>query len=101
MLFTGSRARGARQLVANYSANTVLNREGVGPVKPVASEMAGILLEVKVAVGEQVEAGQEIALIESMKMHIPVSSPEGGVVRAIHAQPGQFVNAGDPILELE
>jgi len=87
--------------MANYSVNTMLNWEAAGPVKPVASEMAGILLEVKVTVGEQVTAGQEVALIESMKMHIPVSSPAGGVVRAIHAQPGQFVNAGDLILELE
>ncbi|MBO2519911.1 MULTISPECIES: acetyl-CoA carboxylase biotin carboxyl carrier protein subunit [Limnochorda] len=70
-------------------------------MKSIASEMAGILLDLKVAVGDQVQAGQEVAVIESMKMHIPLNSPEGGVVRAIHAQPGQFVNAGDLIVELE
>lgn len=70
-------------------------------MKPIASEMAGILLEVKVAVGEEVQAGQEVAMIESMKMHIPVSTPQGGVVRVIHAKAGQFINAGDLILELE
>ena len=70
-------------------------------MKSIASEMAGILLDLKVAVGDQVQAGQEVAVIESMKMDIPLNSPEGGVVRAIHAQPGQFVNAGDLIVELE
>ena len=70
-------------------------------MKSIASEMAGILLDLKVAVGDQVQAGQEVAVIESMTMHLPLNSPEGGVVRAIHAQPGQFVNAGDLIVELE
>lgn len=70
-------------------------------MKQILSEMAGILLEYKVSPGEAIRAGQEVAVLESMKMHIPVQSPQDGVVRAVSAQPGSFINQGDPLLELE
>ncbi|BAS29030.1 biotin/lipoyl-containing protein [Limnochorda pilosa] len=70
-------------------------------MKQVLSDMAGILLEVKVGPGDEVRPGQEVAVLESMKMQIPVQSAEAGVVRSIHVQPGHFVNQGDPLLDLE
>ena len=66
----------------------------------VKSEMAGTLLELKVKVGDKVTAGQEIAVMESMKMEVPVTCPKAGTVATISKNKGDFVNEGEVILEL-
>ena len=66
----------------------------------VASELQGTLVSVLVAEGATVSAGQEIALIESMKMHHGVVAPTDGVVAAWHAAPGDTLAVGDPIASL-
>ncbi|MCL2543295.1 MAG: acetyl-CoA carboxylase biotin carboxyl carrier protein subunit [Nocardioidaceae bacterium] len=50
-----------------------------------------------VAVGQRVEVGQQLALLESMKMEIPVSAPVAGVVADLPAAIGQIVQEGDPV----
>ncbi len=62
--------------------------------------MAGTLLEVKVKVGDRVSEGQEVAIIESMKMEVPILSGAGGTVKSILKQVGDFVNAADVLIEL-
>jgi oxaloacetate decarboxylase alpha subunit len=47
------------------------------------------------AVGEQVEAGQTIVVLEAMKMENDLATPRAGSVRAIRVSPGQAVNQGD------
>lgn len=66
----------------------------------IRAEMAGKVLEVCVAEGDVVSEDQDLILIESMKMQIPVGSPEEGTVVKIHVVAEQFLNEGDPILEL-
>lgn len=63
--------------------------------------MAGTVWKIMVAVGDTVRPGQEVAVLESMKMEIPVEAEDAGVVKAIKVEPGTFVNEGDPLLELE
>jgi len=67
----------------------------------VKSEMAGTVLEVKVSVGQTVKAGQEVAVMESMKMEVPLVSPSAGVVEAILKNAGDFVNQGEAVLQLK
>ena len=67
----------------------------------IQAEMAGIVQEVLVSEGQTVEAGQDVVILESMKMQIPVSSPAGGTVRTVRVKPGDFVNQGDVLIELE
>lgn len=67
----------------------------------VAANMAGTVWKVLVAPGETVTPGQDVVILESMKMEIPVSAEIGGTVGKILRQPGDFVDAGDPLLELE
>jgi acetyl-CoA carboxylase biotin carboxyl carrier protein len=67
----------------------------------VRAEMAGKVLEVCVAQGDAVEKDQDLVIIESMKMQIPVGSPQGGTVKTVFVTPDQFLNEGDPILELD
>jgi acetyl-CoA carboxylase biotin carboxyl carrier protein len=66
----------------------------------IVSTMAGTLLEICVQVGDTVEEGQDVAMLESMKMQMYVQADVGGTVKVIHAASGDFVNEGDPILEL-
>ena len=66
----------------------------------VKTEMAGTILEVKVAVGAQVAAGAEVIIMESMKMEVPITAPAAGKVSKILKQVGDFANAGDTLIEL-
>lgn len=66
----------------------------------VKSTMAGTILEVSVNVGDQVEAGQDVATLESMKMQMYLQAEAGGKVKEIKVGAGDFVNEGDVILEL-
>ncbi|MBI2810944.1 MAG: biotin/lipoyl-binding protein [Candidatus Melainabacteria bacterium] len=70
-------------------------------MKQVTSMMAGVVLEVLVKAGDQVTDGQEVAILESMKMQLPVQSTLAGKVSAIKVNSGDFVNEGDAILDLE
>lgn len=67
----------------------------------ITADMAGIVCETRVQPGDRVEAGQELLIIESMKMQIPVAAPAGGVVRHVHVKEGDFVNAGDVLVDLQ
>ncbi len=66
----------------------------------IKSEMAGTLIEYRVKVGDAVTAGQEVALLESMKMEVPVLSPISGKVTKLAKQPQDFVNEGETLIEL-
>jgi acetyl-CoA carboxylase biotin carboxyl carrier protein len=63
--------------------------------------MAGTLLEVLVKPGDVVSEGQDVVMIESMKMHLSIQSDRAGKVAAVNVASGDFVNDGDPLLELE
>jgi len=67
----------------------------------VTSTMAGTIIEVSVGVGDHVEAGQDVACLESMKMQMYLQAETMGKVSAVKVGPGDFVNEGDVILELE
>ena len=65
------------------------------------SPMPGLLTSVAVAVGEPVKAGQELAVIEAMKMENVMRAERDGVVAAIHAAAGDSLAVDQAILELE
>ncbi|SEN21445.1 acetyl-CoA carboxylase biotin carboxyl carrier protein [Mesobacillus persicus] len=63
--------------------------------------MAGNVWKVLVKEGDQVTAGQEVVILESMKMEIPVSVEADGTVTKVHVQEGDFVNDSDIIVDVE
>ncbi|QCX28909.1 biotin/lipoyl-binding carrier protein [Nocardioides jishulii] len=67
---------------------------------PVTAEMASNVLEVPVTVGDSVEVGETVVLLESMKMEIPVLSEVSGVVTDVRFEPGAVVQEGDVLLVL-
>ena len=67
----------------------------------VVTNMAGNLWKLLVQVGDTVEEGQDVAILESMKMEIPVAAEMSGTVKEIHKAEGDFVDEGEVLLELE
>ena len=63
------------------------------------SPMPGLLIAVKVAPGETVKLGQELAVVEAMKMENTLRAEHEGMVSAIHAAPGDNLAANQTILE--
>jgi acetyl-CoA carboxylase biotin carboxyl carrier protein len=66
----------------------------------IRSEIPGAVWQVKIAEGDQVDAGDELIILESMKMEIPVIAPIGGTVSALHVKPDDRVQEGDLLAEL-
>ena len=64
----------------------------------VVAEMVANVMSVAVAVGDQVEAGATVVLLESMKMEIPVLVDEGGPVSAVKVAAGDVVQEGDVLV---
>ncbi len=67
----------------------------------VVCSMAGVVAEVKVQPGDTIEPGQDLLILESMKMMIPFQSETSGVVKEVKVNVGDFVNEGDVVLVLE
>ncbi|TCT17595.1 acetyl-CoA carboxylase biotin carboxyl carrier protein [Melghiribacillus thermohalophilus] len=70
-------------------------------MKQVVANMAGSVWKIVAKEGDQVSKGDDIVILESMKMEIPISAEEDGTVKALKVNEGDFVNEGDVIAELE
>ena len=74
---------------------------GRAPTKLFSSPMPGVILSVAVSVGDEVVTGDEICVLEAMKMQQMLRADWSGIVRSVHVEAGQQVLDGDPIVELE
>ena len=71
----------------------------VGSVK-INAPMPGTILGVKVAVGDSVEKGQTILILEAMKMENEIAAPEAGTVSSINVEAGSSVESGQLLASL-
>ena len=69
--------------------------------KVIRAPMPGKVMAVNVRPGENVSAGQEVCILEAMKMEQSIRVPRDGVIKAIHIKPLQQVSFEDPLIELE
>lgn len=67
----------------------------------IAAVMAGNVYKILVKPGDQVEAGQQVAILESMKMEITITVSSGGTVKEVVVSEGDFVDEGDLLLVLD
>lgn len=67
----------------------------------VLSPMPGTVVNISCKVGDQVSAGQEVCVIEAMKMQNSLTASRSGQVKAIHFAAGDTVGEGDVLVELE
>jgi acetyl-CoA carboxylase carboxyltransferase component len=73
----------------------------VGDSFEVTAPMQGTIVAVDVAVGAQVRKGQQLMLIESMKMHHAIESVTDGIVTGLRVQPGSTVMEGAVVADVE
>ncbi|KIZ53227.1 acetyl-CoA carboxylase biotin carboxyl carrier protein subunit [Bacillus safensis] len=69
-------------------------------MKTVTIQMAGNLWKLLVKQGDEVQKGQEVAILESMKMEIPIVAEEAGIISKVYKGEGEFVDEGEVLLEL-
>jgi biotin carboxyl carrier protein len=67
----------------------------------VTAPMPGRVVRVLVEVGQEVEAGAGLIVVEAMKMQNELKSPKAGVVTSLNAEAGTAVNAGDVLLVID
>ncbi len=67
----------------------------------VDAHITGTVWKIEVEVGDEVEEGDVVAILESMKMEMPVEAEATGTVAEILCEEGQAVNEGDPLARLE
>jgi acetyl/propionyl-CoA carboxylase alpha subunit len=87
------RARAIRELTGAAAAAS-------GPA-PVVAPMPGMIVRVSAQVGDQVQPGQGLVVMEGMKMENELRAMSAGTVRAVLVQPGTAVEKGAVLLELE
>ncbi|MDB5987440.1 MAG: urea carboxylase [Nevskia sp.] len=64
----------------------------------VSADISGSVWKLHVELGQSVEAGQPLLIVEAMKMEFAMLAPVAGIVRALHCKPGKQIAAGDPLL---
>jgi len=75
--------------------------EEVRKVSDVTAPMGGKVIDVKVGVGDAVNEGDEVVILEAMKMELPVVAPEGGTVKEIKCKKGDAVEADAVLISME
>ena len=66
----------------------------------VKASMAGTVWKILVKEGEQVTAGQDVVILESMKMEIPIAAEEAGTVKRIIVAEGDFIDEANDLVEI-
>src|SRR5690606_3182459 len=69
--------------------------------EPLKAPVQGVLVSLAVQPGEQVSAGQQLAVMESMKMEFEGKAECSGIIRALAASPGDNLFAGNPLQFIE
>jgi acetyl-CoA carboxylase biotin carboxyl carrier protein len=72
--------------------------EGLADVE---AHITGTVWKIECQVGQDVEEGDTLVILESMKMEMPVEAEDDGVVKEVSCQEGQAVSEGDTLVVLE
>lgn len=67
----------------------------------VVAPLPGVVLDVKVAAGQWVAAGDVLVVLEAMKMENEILAPAGGTVSQVNVQRGETVDAGDVLVVID
>ena len=63
--------------------------------------MPGVILEINVKAGDQITRGQQVAILDAMKMHNVIGAPRAGTVGEVFVTAGQSVDHGDAIIKFK
>lgn len=65
------------------------------------AKVPGVVEEIKFAVGDSVQKGQPVIILEAMKMKMPVPAHQSGTIKSIAVKAGDRVNPGSLLFEIE
>jgi 3-methylcrotonyl-CoA carboxylase alpha subunit len=88
----------AYALAEEREGTSVSRRQDTGALE---APMPGRVTAVRAEAGQRVKRGEELLVVEAMKMENSLHAPRDGVVRAVHVSPGDMVAPGRPLVELE
>jgi biotin carboxyl carrier protein len=80
-------------------ATPVPRKPAGGGKGTLTAPMPGVILEVNVKAGEQITRGQQVAILDAMKMHNVIGAPRAGTVGEVFVAAGQSVDHGDAIIK--
>ena len=86
-----------------YSVSVEETAAGAAPVAgavAVKAPMPGNILDVKVAAGASVKAGDVLVILEAMKMENEIVAPQDGTVASVNVNKGDTVNSGDVLVSM-
>jgi acetyl-CoA carboxylase biotin carboxyl carrier protein len=69
-------------------------------VAQVEANITGTVWKIEVSVGDTIEEGDTVVILESMKMEMPIESEDDGTVAEIRVEEGQSVQEGDVLVVL-
>jgi biotin carboxyl carrier protein len=96
--------------ISNLHANTLFSKQTQklkqtlkqkADSNVLSSPINGVVLEILINVGSEVEENQVLFILESMKMKTNISSPRAGKIRAIHVKTGDSVESGQLLIDYE
>jgi acetyl-CoA carboxylase carboxyltransferase component len=77
------------------------DRPGPDGTRPICAPLQGTVIEISVNVGDPVQAGQQLLVMEAMKMEHVLVAPESGIVRGLGAAVGDAVFEGHALVHVE
>jgi biotin carboxyl carrier protein len=83
------------------SAERARPRRAAAGNEGLAAPMPATVIKVLIEPGAEVHRGDVLLLLEAMKMELPVRAPRDGRVKALHCRPGELVQPGTPLVDLE
>ena len=86
---------------AESGARSIAESATLKGIPTIASPMPGKVVKILVGVGDRVEKGQGLVIVEAMKMENEIRSTSAGVVKKINFKEGDLVDAAELIIELE
>ncbi len=108
MIYSQTRMRGGdvsrvcnrrRNLGADFAGQ--LNDKEEHVVSEIKAPMAGKIIDIKVNVGDSISEGDEVVILEAMKMELPIVAEEAGTVKEVHCKKGDGVEGDSVLIVLE
>ena len=97
---SGTQNQEKNSISSNISSRNVSSGQQVD-IKSFVTPMPGVIISVNAKVGDQIVTGDEVCVLEAMKMQQVLRADWTGIVKTIYVESGQQVLDGDTILDLE
>ena len=90
----------AAPVAAAPAAAAPAPKKAAAGANAIVAPLPGSVVSICVKAGDAVKSGQQLAVIEAMKMENEILAPADGTVKAVHVSAGQAVQQGDALIEL-